>query len=357
MGKVYPSLYVMIVAPPGWCRKSVPVGFAKDILKELQLPVYVDSPTKRAFTKKLDALSRQHHYKITDPDTGLMISQPQAPLSCISKELSSFLAINPKEMIEALTDLYDEHDTWDYETSGAGEDHITAPYINCLFATTPKWMASNLPPEAIGGGFTSRFVMVAGTERYKILSDPPPGSPALYRDLIHDLNIISMMTGEFKWGEGAYRFFDQWYQGLGQAAKEIMDERVQPFLSRIHTIAIKTAMCLHVAYADTFIIEIDDIERAIRMLTDVTKKASSAFSSHGRSRSAVDTDRIMAQLGQLKKLSFSDLLRINYRNTNKLELIEILESLEAMGNVQREDAALPWYAKKQVILWKGLRED
>jgi hypothetical protein len=58
--------------------------------------------------------------------------KPQCPVALISKELSSFMAVNPKEMIEVLTDLFDSHDVWEYKTSEKGTDKLYGVCVNCL---------------------------------------------------------------------------------------------------------------------------------------------------------------------------------------------------------------------------------
>ncbi|MCP3684349.1 MAG: DUF3987 domain-containing protein, partial [bacterium] len=148
LDNLYPNLYLMIVAEPGVCRKGAPVGLAKKMLYDIESPVFADSPTKRAMTKAMHELSRTSHFTYQDKQ------KAQCPLALISKELSSFLAVDPKAMIEILTDLFDSHDEWKYETSGEGHDSLFGLCVSCLFASTPSWIAANLPEEAIGGGFT-----------------------------------------------------------------------------------------------------------------------------------------------------------------------------------------------------------
>ncbi len=341
---VYPNLYIMLVAEPGWCRKGAPVSFAKKILLDIEIPVGIDSPTKRHLTQRLAELTKSQHY------THNSVTKSQAPLALISKELSSFLAVDAKAMVEVLTDLYDSHDIWDYGTAGSGEDFIRNLCLGCLFATTPGWIAKNLPEEAIGGGFTSRYVLVSGLERYKELSYPPPPPVELYRDLKVDLGKISRIVGEFSWDDEAFKVYDTWYKTITTWAQDVGDDRLFPSFSRVHIMAIKTAIALHVAEKDTLIIEPTDINASIDLLTSVFNNASSAFSSHGRSRTAVETDRLKNQLKILKTVTFKKLLRMNYRNTNKLELTEILENLDAMGLIKRERVA---ETNSEIITWKG----
>ncbi len=329
----YPNLYILIVAPPGKCRKGPSVGLAKKMLTDLQLPVFVDSPTKRALTKYMSKISATNHFKYAG------VSMPQCPPILISKELSSFFAVDPKAMIEVLTDLYDFHaDKWEYETSGEGKDTILGPCVNCLFATTPRWMAANLPEDAIGGGFTSRFVLVGADTKYKNVSLPPPINERLYRDLLLDLGQISKLVGLFKWGEGAFELYDEWYESIDSIVKNVKDERLHGNVYRMHTIAIKVAMALSCSASSELIITPEKMEQAITLLTDVLRNAHLALGAHGRSRTGIDTDRIIRNLRDLYpgSISFKELLRYNYLNTNREELNIVLEDCIAMELVTSE---------------------
>ena len=325
MEQLYPNLYIMIVAEPGWCRKAAPIGLARKLLKEIEIPLGIDSPTKRHLTKRLAQISETQNF-LHNGQTHFHASLP-----LISRELSSFLAVDPKLMIEALTDIYDSHDDWDYGTSTAGEDIIKNLCISCFFASTPRWIVKNLPEEAIGGGFTRRFVIVYGDKRAQSLALPPQPDPVLFADLAQRLKKISEMVGEFTWQPKAFTAYKTWYDGVYQWALDTNDERLHGNFSCIHTVAIKVAICLHVARKDTLIIELEDMSLAIKLLQSVMAKAGGAFSSHGRSEIAFDTDKIKDQLAIMRRISFKKLLRMNYRNVNKAELWSIIDNLETMG--------------------------
>jgi len=333
---IYPNLYMMFVAEPGWCRKGAPVGLSKKMLLEVGVDVSIDSPTKRYLTKKLDELSRGQHFQHDG------VAMPQAAMACISKELSSFLANDPKAMTEALTDLYDSHDVWDYGTSGAGEDVLRSLCISCLMATTPSWIARNLPEEAIGGGFTSRFVLISGQERHKDVPYPPPPPRQLYQDLVGDLGRIYQITGEAVWEQDARDHYDNWYLGIRQWAHDVGDSRLFASFSRVHVMAIKAAICYRVSYSDELILTKKDIEQAIKMLTIVFNSASAAFSSHGRSKTAIETDNVYGIIDAYNQISFKKLLRANYRNTDRAELRDVLDNLEAMGKIDWVRDPVKW---------------
>jgi len=327
---IFPNLFCMFIAPPGWSRKGAPVGFAKRILEDIQIPVGIDSPTKRHLTKRLASLSETEHFYYDGFKRG------QAPLALPSKELSSFLAVDPKGMIEALTDLYDSHEKWDYGTSGKGEDFLRNLCISCLFATTPDWIANNLPEGSVGGGFTSRFILVAAEDVYKEVPWPPIPDLKIYNKLKKDLEIISHITGEFKVNKDAMEVYDKWYYKIRPWAEQIGDTRLYNNFSRVHVQAIKTAMCLHVARKDDLIIEAQDMERALVLIKNIYETASAAFSGHGKSPLALVMDKVIKACRTYGTITAGKLLKLNYRDATKKTILEIIENLETMKMVSVE---------------------
>ncbi len=325
---LYPNLYVMIVAPPGRCRKGSPVSFSKKILTQIQSPVFVDSPTKRALTKAMDAICATSFFKYKGEH------QVQCPISLISKELSSFLAVDPKSMIEVLTDLFDSHDVWEYKTSEKGEDKLYGVCVNCFFATTPKWLSDNLPDEAIGGGFTSRFLLIYGLDKYKHIPIPPVPPKQLLNKLTIDLAHISRLVGEFHWEEEARLMYEEWYRTIATKIKGMSDERLHGYMERIHVMAIKSSMCLSVGETDSLIIRSKDMAQSIRMVEAVVQHAPKALGAQGRNPLAYDTDRIAGHIRALGKIPFQELLKMNYMHVDKPTLLSILESLQSMGRVK-----------------------
>lgn len=348
---IYPNIYLLMVAPPGRCRKSAPVSFAKKILQEVECNVFVDSPTKRALTKYMAELARVCAFRFIRSD-GVELSKPQCPIALVSKELSSFFAINLKEMVEVLTDLFDSHDEWEYQTSEKGKDKLYGICVGCYFATTPNWIARNLPEEAIGGGFTSRFVSIYGNEKYKFVPIPPEPDAILYRAMVEDLAMLKRLSGEFKWGTGSKELFAGWYSTIEQKVQGTFDERIRVFLEREHIIALKVAMALHMSYADDLVITVTDLQAAMALVEEVEAGIPFAFGSHGSAINAHAIDRVSEQLSIVKKMSFQELLRINYKNTTRPEMREIVDTLKEMGLVE---SALAEKKGRMVetVIWKG----
>ena len=331
---LFPNLYIVLVAAPGRCRKGGPVGLARKMLHEINIPVSVDSMSKRALTKELVQLGKSQYFQFKD-EGGETRSFPQAAIGIYSKEMSSLLTLDPKGMIECLTDLYDSADKWAYKTSDKGEDFLYGVCINLFAATTPTWIAANLPEEAIGGGFTSRVALIYGDKKYKRVTLPDPPNTQLYGLLIRDLARISNLIGPFKWTPEAFEIFDLWYQELGKVREKTPNEKLHAFIERMHIMCLKVAMALHVCYSDELIFMPNDIGQAIDVLKITLKSADKVFAGHGRNELALDQARIKEQIKQTKQVTFIKLLEWNMSHVSRSQLAEVIDNLVDTGYVTR----------------------
>ena len=325
---IYPNLYVCIVARPGE-KKGAPIGFAKKILEQLQIPVAVDSTSKRALTKELVKSSETQVFKHPD-------GKPYR-MSCLaipSKELGSLLAIDKENMIIALTDLFDCHDIWKYNTSDKGNDHL--PNVCCSFfaATTPRYIANNLPPEAFAEGFASRVAWVSERPMYKPVDWPAKLDPILYKNLLHDLHTINQLVGEFQVDPVARAVFKQWYDKIPERKRTIKDERLYGNLNRLHIIVLKTAMCLQVAESDELILPPDIVGRSIDLIEEIFSTTAQAFGGSGYGQLGPFVDQVRSQVNILGETTMKELMQMNYRNLSESQLKEVLSMLTTMGDVE-----------------------
>lgn len=326
--EIFPNLYVMLVANPGE-RKAAPISIAKKLLESAEIPVAVDSTSKRALTKELAEIYKVNTYLWEGLPRGM------ASVAIMSKELSSLLAIDPKGMIEALTDLYDSHEEWKYKTSGEGHDYLYNVCICSFAATTPTWLMNNLPEEAIGGGYTSRNVIVTGGERYKTVPFPKEPSAELFKKLQHDLLIIRSLAGEFKLTPGARSCFESWYRDIPELARKINDVRVAGYLNRMHVIGLKVAMALHVSYDNDLVINENDMSRALELVTSAAYMHSKALGGYGKSEIGPLVDTIALYVRTTKVTTLKELMSTFYRDlSNRSQLEEILRILEAMKRIK-----------------------
>ena len=348
LDNIYPNLYLLIIANPGE-RKAGPPTLAKRMLEEIQVPVAVDSSSKRALTEELAETTKTQSF----PWKGKQRSM--ASLAIVSKEMSSLLAVDPKGIIEVLTDLYDSHETWKYKTSGKGEDFLYNVCVSCFIVTTSTWFMNNLPMEAIGGGYTSRHAIITGEKFYKSVPWPPPLSDRLYRKLVTDLNHIRAdLVGEIEVTPEAKTLFTSWYDKIPKLRETIHEEKVQGFLNRMHVITLKVATALHTAYSDELVILEGDMREAIRLVSDTIKSSIKAFSGHGSSPFGPQIQRIMGQIRTLGEVTEKELLAMNFSDVGTLTVLrEILATIEGMGAAK----LFPARDGRIVVRWIGMKEE
>jgi hypothetical protein len=327
--KLLSNLYIFLVAPPGKCRKGAPIALTQKLLESVKVSVGVDSSTKRSFTNELASCASVEQL----PDGEFLT---HSSMAICSKELSSML-VDLHGMVECLTDLFDYHDVWRYKTMGAGKDEIYGPFVSIFAATTPSWMANNLPYEAIGDGFISRIVMVTGDQKQKRV--PRPGiterQESLFRDLVHDLGIISYLKGAFEWDPKAERAFDHWYHGIDKYYEQLEDERFFGFIERMHIVVLKVSMALKVSRSNELILEEGDILAAIALAEDVLSNLPEAYGSIGRSDMAQDVKRLMGQFDTKEIMTLEELSRRNWRHITDRQLKEVLATLVSMDYIRR----------------------
>jgi len=350
LDRVYPNLYLMLVAPPGKCRKGGPVGLSKRLLKTIGCTVSVDSCSKESLTSEIsDCLKR-----VDLPGVGMI---NQSPFAVISKELSSLLAVDAKKMIEALTDLFDEHDVWEYKTKHGKEEKLYGPCVSMFAATTPYYIANNLPYEAFGAGFFSRVVFVVGKEKKKRVAIPEDffkeEDVLLLESLEKDLNLISHLRGPITWSEGAKALFTKWYNNLDSKYEEVKDERFHGFIERAHIVVLKVATAVRVSYSDLLFFEEYDIATAIELVEDLFPNLQGAFGGLGRSDTSISTNSVIQQLKILKEVKLSQLISDNWRNMDMDEMRSVLSMLYSMGNINRKIIQTKDGRPDERITWTG----
>lgn len=342
MNEIYPNQYIFLIAPPA-TRKAAPIKFSRKILDAIGIDVGVDSQSKRSLTQDLAELAKTRFFNYD----GKVV--PMASLSLVSPELSTLFHLDINSLVEALTDIYDNSDKWDYKTSGSGKDFIRNVCLNTFAATTPSWFMNNMPPAAIGDGFTSRVVVVYEEERACWVPIPPEPDWELYRVLMAELKKIKRLVGPFEWTPEAQTLHNKWYHELKGRILRVHDERLHAFVGRLQQHMLKTAMALRVAYSNELVFTVEDIQLAIELLEEVLNSAPKAFTVLGGNDFAKVTHTILKQVATLKETTFKELLRMNLqRGMTKQSLTEVLDTLESTGVVERVAPADGGVAKQKI---------
>ena len=240
-------------------------------------------------------------------------------------------------MVDVLVSLWDgQLGVWEKRTKTQGSDQIANPWINIAACTTPSWIAGNFPDYMIGGGFTSRCVFVYADYKRKYVPYParevPPEFKSMEKALVHDLEIISTLAGEFILSEDATAFGEKWYKDhyTGNNA-QLNNSRFAGYIARKQTHIHKLAMVLSVADGDSLVIQQKHLEAAAEIVTTLESDMPRVFSQIGLVGITKHADEVLQLLRSFKKLERRTLVQHTFNLMGPDELSKAIESLINAG--------------------------
>jgi len=331
---IYPNEYIVLIGPSGKCRKGTAMTIGKNLLTEVGIPLASESITREALIRRM----KESVNTFTDPTSGEI--KFHCSLTVMSDELSVFLGQGDIKFLADLTDWYDSRDNWRYETKGQGIDHIQGICFNMLGAYAPDWLQSILPQEAIGGGFTSRIIFIVEDRKGKVVPLPTMTKEEfqLREDLINDLQIISNISGEYKYDDEAKAYYVNWYKKQeaqsSSGGNVIDDPRFSGYCDRRANHIRKLAVILAASRSNQLIIEKIDLERAVELLESAEKNMPRVFGGIGKSPYSQAVELVLDYLIVHKKVTRSQLMRKLYRDVDSQSLKIAEEVLENMKVVK-----------------------
>jgi hypothetical protein len=185
-------------------------------------------------------------------------------------------------------------------------------------ATTPSWIADNVPQSALGGGLISRIVFLYGDEKEKMVAYPhrqirnKVAHSKVEEALVHDLEHISLnLVGPYELTEEAYSWGTEWYKALWTGAKEhYNDDKLMGFIARKQTHLHKLAMVLAASYKDELIITKEDLQLAEKLLESVEDSLDKVFAQIGKGTVAVAAERFINTVRSRGKVPYDEAYRL-----------------------------------------------
>lgn len=307
--QIYPNFYIVLVAPPGVIAKSTTIDVAMRILRQVPgVKFGPDVITWPALVTAFAAASESFEY------LGEWI--PMSAITLEASELGSLLNPQDREMVSLYITLWDGRKRFDKVTKTSGSDTVEAPWINMAAATTPHWIADNMPVATIGGGLTSRIIFVYGDrkERFVAFVDEfvedtdLETEAALLQDLIH---ISTELVGPFTINEEARAWERRRYETFWKInVAEMNNQTLEGYAARKQTHILKTAMVLCAARSDSRIIQVEDLQLATQMLDDLEPDMQKVFSNIGRTDDSMQAERFIEYVRKKGTVSYEEAYRM-----------------------------------------------
>jgi len=314
---IYPNLFVILVAGSARCKKSTSISIGMNVLKSIVDPpmIFAQKITTEALIQALEFA------RFEGSSSGLV---------CAS-ELSVFMGSEGVKagIIPVLTDLYDSPEKWVYHTKGRGKEVLKKVTLSVLAASTKDWLRSSIPPEAIGGGFTSRIVFVYQERPARAIlfseDEVDRRELELKADLIYDLNMIrKQVKGPVIFTEQAKEVATRWYHAEWS---QVRDPKLDGYYARKHDIMFKLATILSVAESNKREVTHIHIQRALDMLSENEINLPDIITSVSATGVGGDIAKILAIVKAEGKILHSDLLRKCWRFATSAELSLMIRTL------------------------------
>lgn len=331
---IYPNQYIVLVGPSGTSRKGEPVEICGKMFKEVGLTVIGEDNTRESVIRDMrDAVTSFKNMTTNNV-------QYQCAASTFAEELSVFTGYQNAEWLATLTNWWDSRDEWKRGTKHQGRDELLGVCFNMVASTAPDWLPHILPREAVGGGFTSRVIFVVEPPSEKILDKPPMPSQSLRTALLHDLEAISSISGEFKLSKHAEEFYREWYK----ADRKLMLAGLHPvkhpmlsgYLGRRATHARKIAMALSAARSNSLVIQSADMVEATQYLERIEERMPIVFRGLGKAKFAEETEVILEMVKKRGKMRRSEIMRAMQSSLSAFDLDQVLRSLCTGNQVTME---------------------
>lgn len=324
----YPNMYIVIVSPSGRARKGTAVGFYTSFAEDLSLPLAAEAITREALIQALNKTRRSDPTPSGEMDT-------HSSLTIISPELTVFLGYNNHQLMSDLTDWYDCRNRWVYRTKTSTSDEIWGVWVNLFGATTPELIRTTLPLDAIGGGLTSRIIFVYEENKGRICPAPfmTNDDVGTRQKLLHDLEQIHMMRGEFRATPGFLEKWIDWYSTDAQKYP-FVDPKFGGYSERRPNHLMKLSMILSAARRDSREMTAEDFETAKEYLLAVEQKMPNVFAGMGRLENADVMHAVQADIQRAGELDYRELMAKFYRDADDSRMQQILQTLSAGGFIR-----------------------
>jgi hypothetical protein len=332
-----PNCYVILVAPPGIVSKSTTASVGMNLLKEV--PGINFGPDVVTWQKLVEDMAKAK-------EMILMPTGEYQPMSCLTIAASEFgTLLNPadREMVDVLVSLWDgQPGAFKKSTKTSGNDTIENPWINIIACTTPAWIAGNFPEYMIGGGFTSRCIFVYAKHKRQFVAYPADHVPQefmqLRADLIHDLEIISTMAGEYEIEHEAKSWGTEWYENHWRSKhKNLPPEQFGGYLARKQTHIHKLAMIISAGRSNELVITREALSFAAEMVDALEDDMPYVFDKIGRTQSTQVLNDLVEILAAYHTIPQQKLYRDLSRKCTFQEFQEILSSAVQAGFVRLEN--------------------
>lgn len=322
--RVYPAICVMLVAPPGRCRKTSAANLGTGLYSKAGGTCLAEKPTPEALVDSLKL------------DANALLYAP---------ELAFFLGKQKysEGMVPLLLRLLECPDELTVKTIGRGETTLTNVAVSALVCTTIESLQTSVPADAFGGGFMSRFLYVVQENTDRCFPRPDPLDKDIKKNLIVRLGRMRNIKAPVPMTPGAMQWYDDWYRARSTSIAP--EKQFAGYWERKPDHILRVAMSMVVSY-ERPVLEMTetDLKQAGRILGWLEEWLPSTFDQLTTNSTGEDQVRILRILRQAGgSMEHSALLRRNSGRMNGEQFRRCITTLHEAKLIERNDKTKTYY--------------
>ena len=323
--KLYPNIYVLIMADSAVQRKDLPVELSTLFVSKISNTKVING--RSSIQAILDELAKAGHN-----DQGIMLKGGSALFS--ASELSANI-VNDPEAINILTDIYGFKENY-VSRLRSGGFHIKNVCFTMLAASNKELLIPFFDNKAVYGGLLGRTFLIlpdefrAGNSLWNTHK-----RPFEFEDLLKMLANIAMLRGEMYVEESAKAEYDNWYLPFRKSYEKKPDK--SGVAGRIHTSVLKVAMINAVNQTLELVLRKTHIEEAINDCLQLMNNYSQLTMSSGKSPNAEVGAIILTEIIEAPDhtLSKRKLLQKHWNDFDNETMDKVINTLVTAGFVMQ----------------------
>lgn len=327
--RIYPNLYMFLIAESGLCRKSVATEIGVKILQEVQL---VNKDIVCIYEKATVEGLMDRMRRTTTIGTKIV---PDGSVCIFADELANLFckASYAQDLISFLTAAYSCRSKLEFTTRNKGICEILNACI-CLHANcTPEQLGDIFHEISKTSGFLGRVVVVSGDSDTRIARPKLKGD--LKQSLIEDLYSVSKLYGEIKMDAETDKLFDSWYESLPKIAP---NDIMPAFWERYHDFVLKISIILSISESNELIIKKRHFEKSVVFVNHISKGMTKAMRFIGVNETGLLHDRILKAISSARRkdgATRKEIMTSVGRHVQSSEhLSAILQVMEESGQIE-----------------------
>lgn len=335
--KIYPNMYLVLIAGSGRMRKSTSINVTRDLLRALDPKPNLISQkmTPEALLKVLGETGSGDMI-ITNGKTHSTFGKSQGFL--ITDELTNFLNAKSSDggINGLLIELYDCRDEFSYDTKTSGKYTLTNTQLGLLAATTPEELRKAIPEDAVGSGLASRILFVYEDKPM----DPVPfptysDTQILAREFcVKSLLRIQSLSGCITLSEACRKWGDECYRERCFNSKLYEDPHLAGYASRRFVHILKLGILLTVGLTETLEVTPEMLNRAESLIVKNEGRLKDVIRLITMNEKGYLTHMVYSIIFKHTRVNREVVMTLLNHRIDSRELTEIIETLIRSGRIQ-----------------------